>query len=121
MRAATTSKRPNICGTPTRGALADRSRRGKTYDPADHTRFVDEVIAAFTPRFYERTRGFGLETDQPIFIVGLPRSGTTLVEQILASHSQVCGAGELRLARDDFEALPAVTGRGETLAHVFLT
>src|SRR5262249_26545946 len=38
-------------------------------------------------------------------IVGLPRSGTTLTEQILASHSQVFGAGELRLARDDFEAL----------------
>jgi Sulfotransferase family len=64
-------------------------------------------------------RGFGLETERPIFIVGLPRSGTTLTEQILASHSQVFGAGELRFARDDFEALAAGDDRGlEALAHL---
>jgi hypothetical protein len=46
-----------------------------------------------------------VDSERPIFIVGLPRSGTTLTEQILASHAQVFGAGELRLAREDFEAL----------------
>ena len=46
-----------------------------------------------------------------MFIVGLPRSGTTLIEQILASHPQVFGAGELTLARQDFEAMPGVLDR----------
>jgi hypothetical protein len=63
------------------------------------------MMTTCTPAFFERVRGFGLESQRPIFIVGLPRSGTTLTEQILASHSQVFGAGELRLARADFEAL----------------
>jgi len=66
---------------------------------------VGGMMATCTPAFFEQVRGFGLDSERPIFIVGLPRSGTTLTEQILASHSQVFGAGELRLARDDFEAL----------------
>jgi tetratricopeptide (TPR) repeat protein len=86
-------------------ALAVARRRGLGYDPAEHSRFVAGMMAVCTPAFFERVRGFGLESERPIFIVGLPRSGTTLTEQILASHSQVFGAGELRLGRDDFEAL----------------
>jgi hypothetical protein len=46
-----------------------------------------------------------------VFIVGLPRSGTTLIEQVLASHSRIHGAGELRLARHSFESLPSALGR----------
>src|SRR5205823_5370264 len=46
-----------------------------------------------------------------VFIFGLPRSGTTLVEQVLASHSRAFGAGELRLGRQTFEAIPSVLGR----------
>jgi tetratricopeptide (TPR) repeat protein len=85
---------------------ADWQQRNKGYDPTEHARFVDHLIATFTPEFFARVRDFGLETERPIFIVGLPRSGTTLIEQVLASHSQVFGAGELRLVRDAFEALP---------------
>ena len=48
-----------------------------------------------------------------MFIVGLPRSGTTLIEQVLASHPQIHGAGELRLARQSFESIPKVIGRAE--------
>ena len=55
--------------------------------------------------FFARVRGFGLESELPVFIVGLPRSGTTLIEQILASHSQVFGAGEIKLANDTMAAL----------------
>jgi hypothetical protein len=52
-----------------------------------------------------------VETDQPVFIVGLPRSGTTLIEQILASHSQVFGAGELPYVAEAFDSLPRVMNR----------
>jgi tetratricopeptide (TPR) repeat protein len=83
---------------------AEWQKRGQAYDPAEHARFVDDLIATYTPAFFERIRGFGLETERPVFIVGLPRSGTILIEQILASHSQVHGAGELRHLSDTFEA-----------------
>ena len=86
--------------------LEQLGKHGKAYDPAEHTHFVDDLIAAFTPEFFACMNGVGLETERPLFIVGLPRSGTTLLEQILASHSQVFGAGEQRLARDAFESLP---------------
>jgi tetratricopeptide (TPR) repeat protein len=85
------------------GAVA--RKRGQEYDPAAHSRFVDRMLAGTTSAFFERVSGFGLDSERPIFIIGLPRSGTTLTEQILASHSQVFGAGELRLARDEFEGL----------------
>jgi tetratricopeptide (TPR) repeat protein len=83
-------------------------KRGEVYDPDKHNEFVNDMLATCTPEFFERLRGLGSDSERPIFIVGLPRSGTTLIEQILASHSQVFGAGELRYARDDFESLPSV-------------
>ena len=92
--------------------LADFQRRGLTYDPTAHERFVDSLLAAFTPEFFARVRGWGLETERPVFVVGMPRSGTTLVEQILASHPRVYGAGELQLTRTAYRALPEVTGDG---------
>ncbi len=92
--------------------LADFRRRGRAYDPTEHKLFVDRLLEAFTPEFFERVRGWGLETERPVFVVGMPRSGTTLVEQILASHRRVFGAGELQLARNAFRALPELTGRG---------
>ena len=64
----------------------------------------NRIIAEFTPEFFARVGDFGMQTERPVFLVGLPRSGTTLIEQILASHSQVFGAGELTLARDAFAA-----------------
>jgi tetratricopeptide (TPR) repeat protein len=59
---------------------------------ADEARFA-AIAAAFTPELMAR-RG-GEASELPVFIVGMPRSGTTLVEQILASHPEVHGAGEL--------------------------
>ncbi len=88
----------------------DFQARGRGYDPAAHRSFVNRLIAMFTPAFFERVRGVGLDTERPVFIVGMPRSGTTLAEQVLASHPRVFGAGELRLVREAFEALPEVTG-----------
>ncbi len=66
------------------------------------------MIATCTPDFFHRLGGRGLHSELPIFIVGLPRSGTTLIEQILASHSQVFGGGELPFTGSDFKSLPEV-------------
>jgi tetratricopeptide (TPR) repeat protein len=72
----------------------------REYDPKAHEFLITQMITACTPDFFERVRGFGLESEVPVFVVGLPRSGTTLIEQILASHWQVFGAGEIKLVRD---------------------
>ncbi len=87
------------------------SRGRREYQPALHERYVDDLIRECGASFLERTRNAGLETRRPIFVFGLPRSGTTLIEQILSSHSQIHGAGELRLARLSFEAVPLVVDR----------
>ncbi len=85
--------------------LADWRMRGREYDPQEHESLVTRMIAATDPEFFARVDDFGLESELPVFVVGLPRSGTTLIEQILASHSQVFGAGEIELARDTLAAL----------------
>ncbi len=66
------------------------------FDLADTRRQIDELVATFDRALFARTAGFGDPSDLPMFVVGMPRSGTTLTEQILASHSEVHGAGELR-------------------------
>jgi tetratricopeptide (TPR) repeat protein len=94
-------------------ALAVDRRGMRAYDPTDHERFVGGLIDGFNASWFTRTAGFGLPTRRPVFIAGLPRSGTTLIEQILASHPAVHGAGELVLARRGFESIPASVGRSE--------
>ncbi|MDZ4307658.1 tetratricopeptide repeat-containing sulfotransferase family protein [Allopontixanthobacter sp.] len=65
------------------------------YDPDAITRQVDQMIARFTPQFLDEHRGVGDPSPDPVFILGLPRAGSTLLEQILSSHSQVEGTMEL--------------------------
>jgi tetratricopeptide (TPR) repeat protein len=83
----------------------------REYSPENHARFVDGLIAAFDAGFFRRTAGLGSRSRRPVFVLGLPRSGTTLVEQVLASHPEVHGGGELRFARQSFEDIPAVLDR----------
>lgn len=71
-----------------------------TYDAESSGRWMGEIVARFTPDLMARLAGAGDSTATPVFIVGMPRSGTSLVEQILASHPEVHGAGELTLLRD---------------------
>ncbi len=75
------------------------------YNAAAHRAFVDQLLSVFTPEFFARVRGFGMDSERPVFIVGFPRSGTSLLEQVLASHSRFFGAGELSLVRESFEEL----------------
>ncbi|MCA9419583.1 MAG: sulfotransferase [Nitrospira sp.] len=79
------------------GVLANAARRKKS-GPLDRealTARVDQMTQTYTKEFFLARRHYGVGTDQPVFIVGLPRSGTTLTEQILSAHPQVHGAGEL--------------------------
>ena len=84
-------------------------RRHVDYDPQNTTAQVDALIAFFTPqRFAELGDRLAVDSDLPIFIVGMPRSGTTLVEQIVASHPAVHGAGELGDLKQIQERLPTL-------------
>ena len=70
-------------------------RAGLTYDADEATALVRRFKALFTADFLAARAGGGSTSNEPIFIVGLPRSGSTLIEQILASHPEVEGAAEL--------------------------
>jgi tetratricopeptide (TPR) repeat protein len=70
------------------------------YDEAAAMALFDRIEAAFTPELIAAKSGLGDPSGVPIFVLGMPRSGTTLVEQILASHPLVHGAGELKTFND---------------------
>lgn len=69
--------------------------RELAYEPDATTQQVDRVIEVLTPAFLAQHQGVGNPAPDPIFILGLPRAGSTLLEQILASHSAVEGTMEL--------------------------
>lgn len=71
-------------------------RRKLNYEEMPTLRLFDRIKHVFTPKLLAERAGFGDPTLKPIFIVGMPRSGSTLVEQILASHPRVYGAGEVK-------------------------
>ncbi len=82
----------------TRANAAARDLRraaGERYSSEQFSRHIDDLIALTTPDFFTRWHTAGVRSDLPVFIVGMPRSGTTLIEQIAASHPQIFGAGEL--------------------------
>jgi tetratricopeptide (TPR) repeat protein len=70
-------------------------RRQTGYNEAATLRLFERIKAVFTRELMQEKRGGGDSSRIPVFVVGMPRSGTTLIEQILASHSKVFGAGEL--------------------------
>ena len=93
----------------------NRLRRGQlVYDEAATLRMFERISAVFTPELMRRKSGFGHRSALPVFIVGMPRSGSTLVEQILASHPQVFGAGE----RPDLNDAVRLVG-GDTATRPF--
>jgi Flp pilus assembly protein TadD len=69
--------------------------RAESYDREAHTRFVDDLVRARTRETIAAASAGGSDSERPVFVLGMPRSGTSLVEQIIASHPQAHGAGEL--------------------------
>ncbi len=85
-------------------------RAGINYDEPRQKRFFEDFAQVFGADFIA-ARQLDTQDPRPVFIVGMPRSGTTLVEQILASHPQVHGAGELHALRNVLrEELPPDPG-----------
>jgi len=94
-------------------------RERETYDPVQTVDLHDSFIETFSKEFLAERRGVGCQSNAPILIVGLPRSGSTLIEQILASHPDVEGTHELPdlgrvarsigLHREDRKVYPGVT------------
>jgi tetratricopeptide (TPR) repeat protein len=70
-------------------------RNALVYDGSSLTQRVDELIASFDAATLRTARQGADPSERPVFIVGMPRSGTSLTEQILASHPSIFGAGEL--------------------------
>ena len=70
-------------------------RKRISYQADDNTALTENIIRTFSTNKLNKLKGTGCTSNTPIFILGMPRSGTTLTEQIIASHPSVFGAGEL--------------------------
>src|SRR3954447_4779875 len=88
-------------------------RQQLDYDEAETHGFFDKIREAFPKEIFENRKFEGLDDDRPVFIIGMPRSGSTLVEQIVSRHPDVYGAGEVKYLsyalgklRDRFPSLP---------------
>lgn len=90
-----------------RGNALRRAMLG--YEAAETTKQVDRSIKLFTPGLFAARAGQGCPAPDPVFVIGMPRAGSTLVEQILATHSLVEGTMEL----PDIPALAAKVGARE--------
>ncbi|NQZ13920.1 MAG: tetratricopeptide repeat protein [Alphaproteobacteria bacterium] len=92
----------------------DYKRQTIPYDPETQNDIVSAVKHRFTKGFIDQMAKTGCDSDIPVFIVGMPRSGTTLTEQIISSHPNVFGAGELMdlaKAREDIGGLTEDNGK----------
>ncbi len=82
-------------------ASGNRLKRATlAFDFAKQEALVDDIVSVFDAAFIEAHQDTGFDDPRPIFIVGMPRSGTTLVEQILAAHPGVHGLGEINQLRN---------------------
>ncbi len=84
-------------------------RHGQTFDGARFIAAVRGLVTVFSPEFIASRAGFGSPSDAPLLILGMPRSGTTLVEQIVSSHRDVAAGGELNFWN----------GKGEMFARIW--
>jgi tetratricopeptide (TPR) repeat protein len=75
-------------------------QRAAPYDKEERSRFIDDFVSTYTREALARPHGGASDSARPVFVVGMPRSGTSLVEQIIASHPAAHGAGELEFWTD---------------------
>jgi len=80
------------------------------YRAAEHDGYFDALEQVFDADFFAGVAGGGSGSEQPVFVLGMPRSGTTLAEQIIASHSAATAAGELGAMQDIEQDLPRLLG-----------
>ena len=92
---------------------ANRLKRKRVrFDAERYRRWCSKPLDVFTSAYFEEHAGLGAPSERPVFIVGMPRSGTTLVEQILASHPEVYGADELTTISETLSGLEERIGNG---------
>lgn len=91
-------------------AEANRIKADSTpYDDADTARYIQSIVDAARSSIERLGDAPGSPDTRPVFVLGMPRSGTSLTEQILASHSNVAGAGELSFAYDTAHLIREIT------------
>jgi Tfp pilus assembly protein PilF len=97
------------------------------YERGVRARFVDDMIRIYTPEAISKVKGGASNSMKPVFVVGMPRSGTSLAEQIIASHPSAKGVGELGICGDALPANDSELRRGtlsepskKTLAETYL-
>ncbi len=90
---------------------ANRLKFAQSDQGLDQTlEFMEKTMAVFDRDYFERHAPRGVDDERPVFIVGMPRSGSTLVERILSSHSRVAGRGERKALLASFRAWRSRTG-----------
>lgn len=85
----------------------------RPFDINSYSNEFDELIEFYTAEKIEQLARFGSQDERPVFVVGLPRTGTSLTEQILSSHSAVHGAGELRYMGSIADQVRSSAGAGD--------
>ena len=91
-------------------------RYGARYERERLGGLVDRIMRVCDAALIRDPWAHACDSERPLFIIGMPRSGTSLAEQILASHPQVFGAGEVRFWEEGFGALAASSGSGGVAA-----
>ena len=74
--------------------------RGFTFDTQKRSEVIHHLTSFFDSKIFEQNPTSGVSSNKPVFIVGMPRSGTTLLQQILAQHNSIFAGGELKLIND---------------------